>query len=128
MQNNTDALKRAIIEGMNAMLAAIDNVGTATPQSKPKQRNKKETPKEKSTPVQAPEPVKKSRKKKSGCYRVEDLRALYCLADAGLLHHIKGTAASTNYPGSYVYLIDRNADTKAALAVFLTQEEIAADV
>lgn len=128
MQNNTDALKRAIMEGMNAMLAAIDNVGTATPQSKHKPEKKMEKSEEKYTPVQAPEPVKKSRKKKSGCYRVEDLRALYCLADAGLLHHIKGTARSTNYPGSYVYLIARNADTKSALAVFLTQEEIAADV
>ena len=123
MQNNTDALKRAITEGMNAMLAAIDNIGADVPKSNQKQSKKKEAPKAKFTQA----PAKKGRKKKPGCYRVEDLRALYLLADAGLLHHIRGTAASTKYPGSYVYLIERNADTKAALAAFLTQEEITAD-
>lgn len=123
MQNNTEALKRAIVEGMNAMLEAIDNIGAATPQSKPKQSGQKKAPKAKSTQA----PAKKNGKKKPGVYRIEDLRALYSLADAGLLHYIKGTAASTDYPGSYVYLIERNADTKAALAVFLTQKEIAGD-
>lgn len=123
MQNNTEALKRAIVEGMNTILNAIDNLEAATPKSKPKQSRQKKPPKAKSAQV----PAKKSGKKKSGCYRIEDLRALYSLADAGLLHYIKGTAASTNYPGSYVYLIERNPETKAALAVFLTQKEIAGD-
>ena len=112
MQNENEALKRAITEGMTAILAAIDNIGADTP-----------TPK-----AEAITPKKKKRKKKHGCYRVEDLRALYRLADAGLLHCIKGTSKSVDYPGSYAYLVDKNAETKAVLAVFLTQEEIAEDV
>lgn len=127
MQNNTEALKRAIVEGMTAILEAIDSIGAAPPQSKPKQSGQKKPPKAPKAPKATPTPAKKDRKKKPGVYRIEDLRALYSLADAGLLHYIKGTAASTDYPGSYVYLIERNADTKAALAVFLTQKEIAGD-
>lgn len=115
-QNNTDALKRAIVEGMTAILDAIDNIGDTTPT---KGEQKSAPP---SKPVKAP------KKKKRSCYRVEDLRALYHLADKELLHYIRGTAASTHFPGSYAYLVEKNAETKAALAVFLTQAEIAEHV
>lgn len=124
-QNDNSALKLAIVEGMSAMLAAIDNTKTVAPESN-KNQNKQNTV-EKAELTQKPA-KKKQNKKRHKCYHVEDLRALYRLADAGLLHCIRGTAASTNFPGSYVYLIERNAETKAALAVFLTQEEIAEDV
>lgn len=124
-QNDTSALKLAIVEGMSAMLAAIDNTKTVAPESNTNQYKQNNV--EKAEPTQRPA-KKKHNRKKHKCYRVEDLRALYRLADAGLLHCIRGTAASTNFPGSYVYLIERNTDTKAALAVFLTQEEIAEDV
>lgn len=115
--NNNDALKLAIVQGMSAMLAAVDNAGAATPQSKatPKAKgNRKADAKEK--------------KKHFNKYRVEDYRALYRLADADLLDKISDVRQSTKYPGTRLYFVDKCPETKAALAAFLTQKELAEDV
>lgn len=115
--NNNDALKLAIIQGMSAMLAAVDNAGATTPQKKtdPKAKgNRKADATEK--------------KEYFNKYRVEDYRALYCLADADLLDKISDVRQSTKYPGTRLYFGDKCPETKAALAAFLTQKELAEDV
>lgn len=115
--NNTDALKLAIIQGMSAMLAAVDNAGAATPQ-------KKTAPKAKGNHKAD------TREKKEHCgkYRIEDYRALYCLADADLLDKISDVRQSTKYPGTRLFFVDKCPETKTALAAFLTQKELAEDV
>ena len=115
--NNNDALKLAIVQGMSAMLAAVDNAGAATPQSKA-------TPKATGTR----KADSREKKKHLGRYRVEDYRALYCLADADLLDKISDVRQSTKYPGTRLYFVDKTPETKAALAAFLTQKELAEDV
>lgn len=115
--NNNDALKLAIVQGMSAMLAAVDNVGAATPHSKtaPKAKGNRKADGE-------------EKKEHFNKYRVEDYRALYRLADADLLDKISDVRQSTKYPGTRLYFVDKTPETKAALAAFLTQKELAEDV
>lgn len=115
--NNNDALKLAIVQSMSAMLAAVDNTGAAMPQSKtmPKAKGNRKTD-------------TKEKKEHFSKYRVEDYRALYRLADADLLDKISDVRQSTKYPGTRLYFVDKTPETKAALAAFLTQKELAEDV
>lgn len=115
--NNNDALKLAIVQGMSAMLAAVDNAGATSPQNTtaPKVRNSRKAD-------------TKERNELSTKYRIEDYRALYRLADAELLDRISDVRQSTKYPGTRLYFVDKTPETKAALAVFLTQKELAEDV
>lgn len=113
--NNNDALKLAIVQGMSAMLAAVDNAGAATSKAAPKAKGTRKAD-------------SMEKKKHLGRYRVEDYRALYCLADADLLDKISDVRQSTKYPGTRLYFVDKTPETKAALAAFLTQKELAEDV
>lgn len=110
LDTDTD-IDKATNYAMSAMLAAVDNAGVATPQSKA-----------------APKTDSRKKKKHLGKYRVEDYRALYCLADADLLDKISDVRQSTKYPGTRLYFVDKTPETKAALAAFLTQKELAEDV
>lgn len=115
--NNNDALRLAIVQSMSAMLAAVDGAETATPQSE-------KAPKAKTYRKAGAKEVRNRFDK----YRVEDYRALYSLADANLLDRISDVRQSTKYPGTRMYFVDKTPETKAALAPFLTQKELAEDV
>ena len=75
----------------------------------------------KQTPKANPaKPVTKSKKDR---YHIEDLRALYALADAELLHTLRAVTSSKNYPGSYAYVVDKTDETKKVLEPFLKGEK-----
>ena len=117
MQTDIEALKRAITEGMKTMLTEIERLehaaasGTGVKQSGAKQANKKNVPTLEWQPNAKP-----------GKIKVNQLPALYALADAQLLHLIYAMMPDEDFPGSYVYMVKDTPQARNVLLPFLGKE------
>lgn len=119
-QNDITILKYAVMEGVVNALAAIDSADVANGTAKPAKQN---TQKVSAKALHTDTPTKK----KHNSYRVDNLAALYKLADAELLDKINGAIESRKYPGTRMYFVDRCPETKAVLAEYLSERELAED-
>lgn len=123
MQTDIEALKRAITEGMKTMLTEIERLehnaaasGTGTKQGKAKRAGSKGTP---TTLEWQPNA-------KHGKIKVNQLPALYALADAQLLHLVYAMMPDADFPGSYVYMVRDTPQARNVLLPFLGKENTTA--
>ena len=119
MQVDTKDIKAAITAGMKTMLSEIEQLernsaasGTGAKQGKAKQANKKS----------APQNLEWQPNAKPGKIKVNQLPALYALADAQLLHLIYAMMPDADFPGSYVFMVRDTPQARGVLLPFLGKE------
>lgn len=120
MQTDTEALKRAITEGMKTMLTEIERLehNAAVSGTGAKQRG---ASKKNATTTLEWQP-----NAKPGKIKVNQLPALYALADAQLLHLVYAMMPDADYPGTYVYMVKDTPQVRNVLLPFLGKESTTA--
>lgn len=122
MQIDTKDIKSAITAGMRTMLTEIEQLernsaasGTGARQRKTKQANRKN----------APQNLEWQTNAKPGKIKVNQLPALYALADAQLLHLIYAMMPDTDFPGSYIFMVRDTPQARGVLLPFLGKDSAA---
>lgn len=120
MQVDTKDIKAAITAGMKTMLSEIEqlerNGAASAKQGKGKQAKKKS----------APQNLEWQPNAKPGKIKVNQLPALYALADAQLLHLVYAMMPDTDFPGSYVFMVRDTPQARGVLLPFLGKENATA--